>query len=329
LIIALAGLALADTCPAYEPVQITGEVRIPGISESSGVAASRVRSGVFYTHDDGGQPQIAAFRADGTALEVVEVAGAELEDWEDLAAAPCPDKGDCLYIGDIGDGGGGRSTVTVYVVREPDEGDDKARVRERYTAAWPAGASDLETLMVHPCTGRIHLVSKSDDGLSAVYRFPPLQELGRDAVQLEEVAQVQVDGPTAQARRVTGGDYDLDGDRVVLRTGTQLLEWAIDPAAPNAHWSTPPRVLAAASEQQGEGVAFDLDGGLVTTSEGSPFPVGRLTCEPEPSGHACDFPQSGCGCVTGASPAGYLGWLMVLGAGLAQRRQRSMRDQPS
>mgnify|MGYP000580552056 CR=1 FL=1 len=337
MLLLLLATAIADTCPDYGETEPSGEVRIGGLSESSGVAASRIRPGVFFTHGDGGEPRIYAFRADGRALESVEVAGAELDDWEDIAAAPCPDKGDCLYIGDIGDNDEQRGSITVYVVREPEEGDDKTKVRERYTATYPDGAHDAEALLVHPCTGRIHVVTKSADGLSTIYRFPPLSEVGRDTVTLEEVAKVQIDAPTAEGRRVTGGDYDLDGDRVVLRTGAEVLEWTIDPEAPNSHWATPPRAYPAASgEEQGEGVAFDLDGGVVITSEGSPMPVARLPCSTEPSSHECVFPQSGCGCQSTSGGVGGA-WLAMLGlVGAAgrrgragQRRQRSIRDQPS
>jgi len=322
--------ALADTCPEYGSAEIVGQVAVPGLDESSGVAASRTRDGVLFTHADGGEPRLFAITVGGQARESVAVTGAELDDWEDIAAAPCPDKGDCLYIGDIGDNQEARSSITVYVVREPAEGDDKARVRERYTAVYPDGPHDAEALMVHPCTGRIHVVTKADDGLSTIYRFPSPEELGRDTVTLEEVAKVAIEGATAEARGVTGGDYDLDGDRVVLRTQTQLLEWEIDPTKPNAHWSEAPRSLSAASVEQGEGVAFTLDGGLVTTAEGSPMPLAVVTCDVEPSGHECVFPQSGCGCAATSAP----GWLWLLGAlGVARRRQSrahwSIRDQPS
>jgi len=321
-------LALADTCPEYGPAETTGQVRIAGLEESSGVAASRVRPGVFFTHDDGGPAQIRAFRTGGQALESIDIQGADNVDWEDIAAAPCPDKGECLYIGDIGDNDENRSTVVVYVVREPEEGDDKARVREQLVAQYPDGPHDAEALLVHPCTGRVHIVTKDDDGASTVFRFPALSEIGKEVVTLEKVASLTIDGPIAEARRVTGGDYDLDGDRVVLRTGAEMLEWDIDPTAPNKHWATAPRRLAAADEQQGEAVTFDLDGNLVTTSEGAPMPVAVLPCTTAPANHECVFPQSGCGCAMGG-PAGFGPWALLLGLGLAQRRQRSMRDQPS
>ncbi len=302
-------LALADTCPEYGAPEELPAVQASGLSESSGVAASRVQPGVFFTHDDDGPPRLFAFDTSGTLLATYDVPDAENVDWEDIAAAPCPDKGDCLYVGDIGDNDDRRANVTVYVVREPEAGDTKVKLAARYTAVYPDGAADAEALLVNSCTGRVHIVTKGSDGLSTVYRMP--FDPGRDVVELEEVAKVEIQGPTAEARRVSGGDWDLDGDRLVLRTASQVLEWETDPAAPNAHWGDPPRVLVGADARQGEGIAFDLQGGLVFTSEGSPMPVAVMACEVVPSEEVCVFPQTGgCGCAQAPpAPWGLLGWL--------------------
>lgn len=323
-------VAWAETCPVYGAPEELPAVQAAGLAESSGVAASRVQPGVFFTHDDDGPPRLYAFDASGSVVGTFEVPDADNEDWEDIAAAPCPDKGDCLYIGDIGDNNEDRPNITVYVVREPEAGDSKVKGVARYTAVFPDGPRDAEALLVQPCTGRIHLVTKAGDGLSTIYRMP--FDPGRDAVSLEEVGKVQIEGPTAEARRVSGGDWDIDGERLVLRTASQILEWNTDPDAPNAHWSDAPRVIVGADERKGEAVAFDLDGGLVTTSEGTPMPVSRFPCSTEPSSAECVFPQTGgCGCATGHPSSGL--WVL-LGLGWLRRRQSSsrhssMRDQPS
>ncbi len=311
MMLLLLSLAFADTCDAYGAPEELPAVQASGLSESSGVAASRVQPGVFYTHDDDGPPVLYAFDRSGTLLATYEVPDADHVDWEDIAAAPCPDRGDCLYIGDIGDNNDDRAQITIYVVREPESGDTKVKLAERYTAVYPKGPADAEALLVQPCTGRIHIVTKGSDGLSTIYRMP--FDPGRDVVTLEEVGKVEIDGPTAETRRVSGGDWDLDGDRLVLRTSSQILEWQTDPNAPNAHWSDPPRILVGADERKGEGVAFDLEGGLVTTSEGSPMPVSVSPCDTTPSEHVCEFPQTGrCGCAQGETGGASGGWAKPL-----------------
>ena len=48
--------ALADTCSSYEAPETIGEVSGSVIDEASGLAASRTRDGVFFTHGDAADP---------------------------------------------------------------------------------------------------------------------------------------------------------------------------------------------------------------------------------------------------------------------------------
>lgn len=312
--------ARGDTCTTYADIEQSGVVTDSPIVESSGVAASRTRPGVWFTHnDDDGAAALYAFRTDGTYLEEHEVRGAEVEDWEDMSAAPCPNRGDCLYIADTGDNDLERDFVAVYAVREPDEG-KPARVVERWVAVYPDGPHDSEALLVHPCTGQIQIISKVGDGIATVYGFPRNGDGGTQT--LESVATLQIFGSSADRRVVTGADWDLDGDRVVVRTPDTILEWEADPERPNAHWSEPPRVLPAMAAQLGEGVAYGLDGSIVTTSEGNAMPVAVSECEElEPAFHLCEFPQTGgCGCSTPARPGGAAA-LLTTGLLILRRRR--------
>jgi len=319
MLVTLALAALADTCEHYEPPQSTN---IGGVREASGLAVSRTRPGVIYTHEDkGSQPVITAIDAmDGTIVGEHLVRDAKNEDWEDIAAAPCPDEGACLYIGDIGDNDRSRASVVVYVIREPQEGDDRVRTIARWTAVYPDSARDAETLMVMPCSGRVHLVTKDGDGDSRVFRFPARVQ---GTVTLEQVGRLQVDGPVAEARQVTGGDWDVDGDRVAIRTSSEILEWTVDPERPNAHWTTPPTIVEGANELQGEALAYGLDGELWSATEGG-LVISEFACpEQVASDHACDFPRaglSGCGCTQQpGSPAWWLALPLAL-LGLRYRR---------
>ncbi len=315
--------AVASPCALWSDPEGTGALA-NGPGESSGLAASRSQSDIWYTHDDkGGQPLITSFRLDGSAVGDHLVRNASNVDWEDLAAAPCPDAGDCLYIGDIGDNDGSRSELTVYVVPEPQPGDDTVKATFRWIGVYPDGAHDAETLLVHPCTGRVHVVTKDPDGRSGVYRFPPGPADG-DVVSLEDVGTITVEGLVQADREVSGGDWHPDGDHVVLRTNSQVFEWRTDPTAPNAHWSDAPEQLGAANEAQGEAIAYGVDGSLVTTSEGQPMQIQQRVCEErldEPTD--CVFPQSGrrCGCTAAptSTAGGWLsGWAMWIG--LTRRR---------
>ena len=310
--------ARAGTCAAYGEATAIASVQGAPFAEASGLAASRARDGVFFTHGDNGDPAVLiAFDRDGNLLDEHLVADAQNEDWEDLAAAPCPDEGDCLYVGDIGDNDAQRQNVTVYVVREPEAGDAKVRSIERWVGVFPNGPADAEALMIHPCTGAVYLATKDQDE-TVLYRFPPFPE---DTVSLEQVARLTLDGPTGESRQVTGGDWDADGERVVLRTSDRLFEWTTDPDAPDAHWSEPPLVIEGTVELQGEGVAYGLDGGLYTTGEGVPVPLTEYACDGyDPAPDPCAFPQTGrkCGCATGGAHPGALAGLLLI---LALRRR--------
>lgn len=314
----LASSARGDSCASYaDPERIT--VDATPVDESSGLAASRTRPGVFFTHDDaGGDAVLYAVDLQGGALGTHLVRGAALVDWEDLSPGPCPKDGaPCLYVGDIGDNDGVRPYVTIYVVPEPAEGED-AKVVEAWDATYPDGPRDAETLLVHPCTGDVHVVSKTSDGTGTVYRLPADR---RGELVLQRVADLVLD----DERAITGGQWDADGDRLVIRTRERLWEWRTDPADPDGHWDEPPVEVAAVDEVQGEGVAFATDGSLVTSDEGHPLSLHRMRCEdPSPGEARCAFvPVGGCGC-DGGGAAG----AVPLAALALLRRRRTPLEAP-
>src|SRR5262245_17431928 len=64
-----------------------GEIDNPKITESSGVVASRHYTNVFWTHNDGGKSDtLFAISREGKTLAEFRVAGANFDDWEDIAA---------------------------------------------------------------------------------------------------------------------------------------------------------------------------------------------------------------------------------------------------
>jgi MYXO-CTERM domain-containing protein len=314
----LALSASAATCGAWSEAESLATVSGAPFSEASGIAAARTRDDVWFVHgDNGDDPVLLAVDRAGKVLDVHRVVDAENEDWEDLAAAPCPDDGDCLYIGDIGDNDELRPNVTVYVVREPEAGDDKLKSIRRYVGVYPDGPHDAEGLMVDPCTGQIHVVTKEDPTRVFAFPFDP-----DDTVTLEDVAEFALPGPTRDARQVTSADWDPDGDRFVLRGSDRKYLFTVDPDVRESSWALPPEVLVGTDEVQGEGVCFAPDGNLYTTGEGSPIPLSVAACDdPGPANDVCVFPQTGrtCGCATGSAAGSVAPLLLGL---LAVRRRR-------
>jgi hypothetical protein len=243
------------------------------VDESSGIAASSRRPGWWFTHNDsGGRAEVYAFDTHG-GFEAHPVHGAEAIDWEDMGAGPCPGSQEpCLYVADIGDNKRKRSHVTVYAIPEPGPGQD-ARVSARWDFTYAHGPDNAETLLVHPQTGALTVVTKSGSGRSHVVLLPRLPTQG--VVTLSAVGTLDFTGETGSERKATGGDWSPDGTAVAIRTYTHVWEWA----GGAIWWSAPPRrKVATAVEVQGEALAWHPDGGWVTTSEGTPMPLHRNRC---------------------------------------------------
>ncbi|MBD0318942.1 MAG: hypothetical protein ICV87_01315, partial [Gemmatimonadetes bacterium] len=245
------------------------------VHESSGLAAG---AGVLWTHNDSGEPRLVAVGTDGAPRGSVRVTGAAVQDWEDIAAGPCP-SGRCLFVGDIGDNQAARPRITIYRVPQPAPGDAATAPAEAFHATYPDGPQDAEAIFVTPY-GRVYVVSKGETGPVAVYRFPESMAAGTVA-RLERVRELAPAG-IKRSERITGASASPDGQWVVLRTLRSLsFHRARDLAAPTG--GAPLRFdLAALEEAQGEAVAFGDGGVLYLTSEGgkksNPAKMSRLTC---------------------------------------------------
>lgn len=263
----------------------------PSIAESSGVASSSVSDDWFFTHEDSGaEGDVYAVSTDGRLLATYRL-GVQSRDWEDMARGPGPDGRSSLFLADIGDNSAARDLgLLVHRIAEPEV--DPARdgvVRDAppeasYRLRYPDGPRDAETLLVHPATGRLYVVTKGLLGAPRVYAAPV--DLRPDAPNvLEEVGDVDVEstgtpggpgiGPTANVL-VTAGDISPDGRRLAVRTYTDLYEWSLDGDVADAVRNDPV-ITPLPPTAQGEGLAYTRDStALLTTSEGEATPVHRV-----------------------------------------------------
>lgn len=248
------------------------------LSEASGIAAGRRSPDVLWSHNDSGEPLLYAFSADGRALGVVRVTGADMENWEDVAAGPCA-SGSCLYVADIGDNAASRPSTTVYRVPEPAPTDAQTGPAEAFHATYPDGPQDAEALFVLP-DGGVYIVTKGETGPIAVYRFPQPLRAGTQ-VRLERVAEL-AGAVTRRRDRITGASASPDGRWVALRTlGELALYRTADLLRGDA--GAPIRVdLGSLNEPQGEGVGWGPGGTVYLSSESGkkshPGSLARLSC---------------------------------------------------
>jgi hypothetical protein len=253
-------------------------VQVPGLVEGSGLALSRRISGGLWTHNDSGKPVLFALDARGRVTGRLEVAGAEVEDWEAIAVGSCG-SGSCLYIGDIGDNGANRRRVTVYRLPEPDVASGTAAVADVFHATYPDGPHDAETLLVDS-DSRLHIVTKEKKGGARIYRFPSQLKSGTTSV-LERVGNsANPDGPSL----ITDGAVSPNGRWAVLRTRSDLAIYrAADLLAGRWHAATHVD-LAALKESQGEGVAVANDLSVFLVGEGrgkgQAGTFARMACAP-------------------------------------------------
>lgn len=269
-----------------------------GLSETSGVVASRRHPGVLWAHNDSGSPaEVHAVGEDGSDRGRVAIDGAPAVDWEDIALGAGPDAGvDHLYVGDIGDNRGerqGERGIRLIRVPEPDpprgggggpgvdgggDGTDgSAAVRGVvFDLAYEDGPRDAETLLVDPHSGDVFVVSKQWDGSAAgVYRLPAAVVLAAEPPVGAHTMNRVADVAGTAGVWVTGGDISPDGHLIALRTYTEVRLWDREPGRDVAETlASPPTCRRRVIERQGEAIGFAADGrGFVTISEGEHPPV--------------------------------------------------------
>jgi len=267
----------------YGPPLTVGMLHDRSINESSGLVASRLTPGAYWTHNDDGA-FIYALNSRGGPLGVFRVPGVQARDWEDISIGPGPERGKSyLYIGDIGDNESIRSEIVVYRVAEPaltPETVNLTRQMPGMTAnaeairlRYPDGKFDAETLLVHPSTGNIYIVTKVAVFRPVIYEavapFTPGQ-----LITMRRIGEIRV--PSLFGGVLTGGSVSPDGRRVALCDYFQGYELVLPANSTdfNDIWKQRMTGFDLGKREQGEAIAYRLDGkALLATSEGRQSPI--------------------------------------------------------
>jgi len=211
------------------------------------------------------------------------VAGAKANDWEDIAEIKTPD-GECvLYIGDIGNNTRIRDEFTIYRVREPqvlpeDESSSKKKPLPTESAeaikfSYPDMRHDAVTLLVHPQSGDIYILSKRLSGAAAVYKLRRDFDLSKSN-KLEKIADLSV--PAIPNGFLTGGDISPDGRRVIVCDYFNAYEIVLPATANNFDeiWKETPLTVELGPREQGEAVTYAADGkSIFASSENKKSPL--------------------------------------------------------
>lgn len=263
IVCVLLGLT-AGTAPASADDGSPGSFTLtdPRITESSGLAASHLHPGIYWTHNDSddGPYVYAVDSATGKTVATVTLRGiGSPRDVEAISIGP----GNQIYVGDIGDNlGGSWDHVWIYRFPEPARLKDTTVTATQYVVRYQGGARNAESLVIHPKTGRAYIVSKNEDG-GGLYEGP--KTLGASGVNLfHRIAAVPL--------WATDAAFSPDGTRLVVRGyfDARMYRWSA--GAPHEIGD-----VDVPLQRQGESVTFTPDGrALMYGSEGAGSDVTRV-----------------------------------------------------
>ena len=241
LILAPGLAAAADLTQAVEETPVRADrlaiLEDKRINESSGMAISRRSSDLIWTlNDSGGAATVFGINPKGGTVTEIEVTNAKNIDWEDLASGPNAEGKPTLFIADIGDNLSARTNVQIYEVPEPAAAASAKVHKLKATRVWklryPDGPANAETLLVHPKTGRLHILTKTMSGDAVLHRLPEKHEPG--TVQgMEKIAQLQFPAREKTGKAApynmmtTGGCLSCDATRLVIATYNNFYEWTL------------------------------------------------------------------------------------------------------
>lgn len=275
----------------YFPPRSTGSIADAEITESSGLIASKCQPDILWTHNDSGDGSyVYAINKSGAKLGTWQVPDAENLDWEDIAGFK-DSSGKCfVYIGEIGDNKIKRSDHVIYRIREPRAAPDDAKTTKAQPSQteaaevlrfkYPDGNHDAETLLVHPKSGDIYVLTKRTSGPSGVYRLRGV--FGKDNVNVaEKIADVSM--PAIPNGFVTGGDVSPDGRRVIISDYSAGYEFTLPDGSANFDdiWKQEPETVDLGKRRVGESVCYSPDGNAIyASSEGKGSPIYEIRRRP-------------------------------------------------
>ncbi|HWP05523.1 MAG TPA: hypothetical protein VNN72_07270, partial [Polyangiaceae bacterium] len=171
-----------SACRAWaNPTQIGNLLPDRSENQWSGLAASRLIPGRFYTHGDkkpimtSGWPTFFAVSGTGVDqnayLMADYVTGQPLTidtkaDFEEIQTGPgpFPDAASWVYLGDIGDNGRSRTNINIYRAVEPYPQETFAYL-EQLKVAYPGGMMlNAEAFIIDPVTGSLFIIEKPCGG---------------------------------------------------------------------------------------------------------------------------------------------------------------------
>jgi hypothetical protein len=197
-----------------QALERVGRFEASALVEVSGIVKSRRQPGIFWVHNDSGNPStLFAVKLDGTVVRSYRVEAPNV-DWEDIAT----DDSGHLYLGDIGNNGNRLPLRAIYRLDEPDvtlpATDQPLKPTLSIHYRFPEKARfDAESLFID--RGRAFLISKRFDGQDAELFAIKLDE---PASLLRPTTPERIASLPECSEPATGADLSSDGKRLAVVT---------------------------------------------------------------------------------------------------------------
>ena len=262
MVIGLTGVAGAD--PAAPVTACTTSDK--RLNELSGMVADADH---WYAINDGGTKAIVYVLNKQCRVEKLISNPMDPYDVEDLARA----SDGTFWLSDTGDNNKQRSTVALIAMTPA----GKATL---YRLTYPDGAHDTEALLLDR-SNVPYLITKTVLGSAEIYRPAgalaspgptPLEHVGSLKLSATDTPGGPVPGMVGSIL-VTGAASTADGSVVAVRTYTDAYLFAVPDGNLLAALGREPVRVPLPNEKQGEAIAFQPDGSLMSGSEGVGEPI--------------------------------------------------------
>ncbi|MGQ0619558.1 MAG: hypothetical protein ACT4QA_06515 [Panacagrimonas sp.] len=207
-----------------------GSIRVPQMTELSGLHASRIESGLMWgLNDSGNPPELLAFDTSMQFRHAVRVEDVVNQDWEDLGGFE--DGGQSwLVVADTGDNLGLRSEAALIFVPEPAPGAVSVKPARILRFTFEDGPRDCEAMAVDPIGRRILLADKGRHPAGLYELAIDGSDQGRKARRIADfpdlmphpAPRVQTAGSQRWRGTPTSMDLSADGRRLIVLTYQSL-----------------------------------------------------------------------------------------------------------
>jgi hypothetical protein len=242
----------------------------PQLGELSGLVADGEH---WFGINDGGTAATVFVLGKDCQVQDTIVGGIDPYDVEDVARAA----DGTFWLADTGDNDNDRETVALIALTPAGES-------TLFRLTYPDGKHDAEALLLDGA-GVPYIVTKSPLGTADVYR-PAAALTSPGPTALAHVAAVRLTstdtpgGPVpgiVGSVTVTGAAASHDGTAIALRTYTDAYLFPVTDGDVVAALAKKPVRVPLPNEAQGEAIAFQPDGSLISGSEGVGQPINVVT----------------------------------------------------